>query len=395
MKRASAIGLLCTLASMLMSCQRILPERGADGSETSSVGNDHDGYNAVLKAYQDAEALAEQVSLESFFKDEMDFTIEDLKSGATNCRDILDTKDIRESLIPWPSELKKFLVAELQKFPALPLVSLSLHGLYLVDPKMMGSAQSGSAAGIACDRGSDWKGLVFLNYNSFVRDRGQKLGKWNKLRIASNKYIIHDAGDNAAATLIHEIIHAIDNKLFVHGDAQLRALRSQIFQMSWTDFTSPRANPIDIFFLQDDSEIALDMKLAMKQQRSTCKGSSDLFRSNIMQLRTDESVTEEETTPQSLAKDLKYLAQETNFIVPYAMASAAEDFAESLTVYHFGVNRESWQLRTVYDRPVSSWSTNNGEVLYRHDTSEILQNNAAQRDKMCAMAKLLFGSCQL
>lgn len=390
-----AIGLFCTLATALMSCQNLVPEKGGDGSHTSALDDGPNGYNAVLKTYQAAETASDQITLDSFFKDEVDFTIDDLKSGATNCRDIIDTHDIRANVKPWPADLKSFLIDELRQFPALPLVSLSLHGLYLVDPSIMSSGQTGAAAGIACDRGSDWKGLVFLNYNSFVRDRGKGLGKWNNLRIASNKHIIHEAGDNAAATLIHEIIHTIDNKLFIHGQPELQRIRSQIFQMAWNGFTSPRAKPISIFFLTGSQNSEFDIKTAMTSELSRCRGSSALNADTEVSARDDQSIPEKSTAPQTLAKDLKYLAEETNFIVPYALASAAEDFAESLTVYHFGLNRKSWQLRTVYDRPITSSSTNNAEVLYTHDTSEVLENNSAQRDKICAMAQLLFGSCQL
>jgi len=55
-------------------------------------------------------------------------------------------------------------------------------------------------------------------------------------------------------------------------------------------------------------------------------------------------------TAQQLADELRYLADETNFIVPYTMANAIEDFAETLTVYHFLVKHDKADRRRVYDQ---------------------------------------------
>lgn len=322
----------------------------------------------------------------------MDFTLDELRSGATNCRDILASGDIGSRLRPWPNELKTFLIEELRQFKAAPLLAFSLHGIYLVDSEVMTNPETGTAAGIACDRGKDLKGLVFLNFDSFVRDRGKGPGIWQDLHVVTNKYVIQDAGDNAAATLIHELIHTIDNKLFVHGDPSSQKLRSDIFNMAWESFSVPRSRRISIFFLDSTTNPIESLSQSVKTGGWRCRREGFDSRSRVgAQLTADSQLVK----PEELAGDLQYIAEQTNFLVPYAMATAAEDFAETMTVYHFGLRRDSWQVRTVYDRVVTPRTRDSGMVLYRHDTESLVKNSANHKDKICAMAELLFGRCDL
>jgi hypothetical protein len=90
--------------------------------------------------------------------------------------------------------------------------------------------------------------------------------------------------------------------------------------------------------------------------------------------------------PMLLANELKDLQDRSNFIVPYSLASPAEDFAETLTVYYFGVYYQSWQKRTV---------SAGKQPLFVHDTEKILQTKTQHIDKTCAAAELIFDECKL
>jgi hypothetical protein len=375
------------LAFALSACGSYRMGEGQDASSFSEADD-----RAALEAQQrNADAFPEAPELDSYFKDEMDFTLDDLRSGATNCRDILKYDNISEKLRPWPQALKTFLIEELERFPALGFMHQSLYGLYLVDSDVMTNPETGTAAGIACDRGKDLRGLVFLNYESFVDDRRKGAGKWQDLRVVTNKFLLQEAGDNAAVTLIHEVIHTIDNKLFVHGDASLQRLRSKVFDMSWKSYTEPKAQRIGIFALADGGQAAATLGAGLRAFGHGCQRS----RAQDAPATGTGVALADTASAESLAEDLRYLADKTNFVVPYTMASAAEDFAESLTVYHFGLNRKSWQVRTVFDRDIRVTNYRDAKSLYRHDTSSILRSNDGQRDKICALAELLFGECEL
>jgi hypothetical protein len=224
-----------------------------------------------------------------------------------------------------------------------------------------------------------------------VEDRRKGSGKWQDLRVVTNKFVLQEAGDNAAVTLIHEIIHTIDNKLFVHGDDSLQRLRSKVFDMSWKSYTEPKAQRIGIFALADGAQRATTLDAGLRAFGHGCQ------RTRAQDAATGENgvALADTATAESLAEDLRYLADETNFVVPYTMASAAEDFAESLTVYHFGLNRKSWQVRTVFDRDIRVTNYRDAKSLYRHDTSSVVRSNDEQKNKICALAELLFGECAL
>ena len=379
-----AKGLLCLFAICLVSC---------GGSPHNEKQLDPDG-GSILDSFASpvlgSRNQLKQPNFDGFFKDEMDFTIDELRTGATNCSDIIEASDLKSRLHPWPSALKEFLIDELKQFEAAPLLNLSLYGIYLVDTEIMTNPETGTSAGIACDRGGDYKGLVFLNHDSFIRDRTKGVGTWQDLHVVTNQYIIQDAGDNAAATLIHELIHTIDNKLLVHGDKTARDLRSKIFEMSWQNFTTPKSARIGIFFLNENDNPIESMSKGLKQSGTGCNRKFAARSPDEQNAPSDTSAR-----PEDLAGDLRYLAERTNFIVPYSMASAAEDFAESMTVYHFGLKRDSWQIRTVYASAVTPRTRESTKSLYRHDTESIIKSAPTHMAKICAMADLLFGKCDL
>lgn len=356
----------------------------------SGTGSRYENSRSSPRATADLKSLRDApsgpVNIESLFKDYADFSLDELRAGATNCDDILRFPNIADLVRPWPRELRKFLGAQLTALPIVPLVEQSVFGLYLVDSSVMRNEKTGMAAGIACDKG-DYQGLVFLNYDTFVRDRRQAgLAVWQDERVATNTFIRQEAGDSAVITLVHEIFHAIDNRLLIHGTPELRVARQKIMDLSWEGFGVPKAKPINIFALASDAP-RLSLEDGLKANGYGCaRGSLSPF--------VNQASASSAAEPKELASDLEYLANDTNFIVPYTLASSAEDFAETLTVYYFGSHLNSWQIRTVFDRG-SNGAPDLRRELFRANTAAIAKDKPAQLDKMCTMAQMLFGSCRL
>jgi hypothetical protein len=280
-------------------------------------------------------------------------------------------------------------------FPAVDKGVLSVFAIYLVAYEVLSDpGTKASAAGLACDRGTDYKGIIFLNVASFVGDRAEDgIGAWRNLRAVSSRHVLLEAGDNAAVTMIHEVLHAIDNKLLVNGtDEALRTARGAAMEASWKTFLEPKYNRISRYSLAESNTPAASKGTPVDQLRDGLKGRGFTCRTRGT---GDDAMGLTGATPEKLAEELKYLAEQTNFIVPYAMASAAEDFAESLTVYYFGVYQDSWQTRTVYAHDIRAKGPDGGQVLYKHDTAAILRTSKLQSTKACALATLVFGSCRL
>lgn len=334
------------------------------------------GNNAASNSLSENASDAKPNSIISLFKDTIDFDKSDVESGATNCSDITGKENIAELMVPWPEDLKSFLTEVLDKFPAQQLVTASVHGIYLVPNSVLYDQISKiSTAGLACDRGSDFKGLIFLNYNSVVHKRsGKGINVWQPTLSVSNKAIAVSEGDAAAVTLVHELFHAIDNKLFQHGSLDAFGRRQAFKNLSWLN-EKPRATRGQILSLAAASN---DGVLPARRCNHSHKPE--------FSLATMETTkpTEEET--KALAAELRNLADSSNFIVPYTLASPSEDFAETLTVYYFGAYLNNWQKRDVRF---------NSQSLYLHDTGTILQTKPQHKAKVCAAAKLVFGSCKL
>ncbi len=308
--------------------------------------------------------------LDDLFHDTMQFTRDDLQTGSTNCTDILDEGHIEDRIITWPSEVKNYFLENLSKFPNPDLISQSVHGIYLVtDATLYDQKSKTTAAGLACDRGSDFKGIIFLNYNSVIKRRSSLgIGAWQETRSKTNKYIDIIEGDTASITLMHEIFHAIDIKLFMHGTPENLQKRENLKSKSWIG-DEPIFKRGPIIALNGSDDASAD---------STDHRCTHPIHSGLS--LTAGSSAEE------LAAELKRLQEQTNFIVPYTMASPAEDFAETLTVYYFGVFHQSWQKRTVSFEK---------KPLFVHDTESILRTKKQHIDKTCALAKLVFGRCEL
>jgi hypothetical protein len=299
----------------------------------------------------------------------MQFTRDDLLNGSTNCSDIFDETHIEDHIVRWPPELKAYFLNVLSRFPKLELISNSVHGIYLVtDESMKDPLNNTTAAGLACDRGVDFKGIIFLNYNSMVKKRLAKgVGSWQESRTKSNKFIDVNEGDGAAITLMHEIFHAIDVKMFMHGNADDLKKRLDLKNKSWVG-NIPKFRRGAILALSDGNQeiFGQDRRCTHPEHFGLGLTSND--------------------DPTSLASELRYLQEQTNFLVPYTMASPAEDFAETLTVYYFGNYYKSWPKRTVSVEKKS---------LFVHDTELILRTKKQHIEKTCAAAELVFGNCKL
>jgi len=337
-----------------------------------SNGNDESA-ESTSSSLDANEFIIGSTSHETLFHDKMQFTREDLISGSTNCSDILDENHIEDQIITWPPELKRYLIEVLEQFPRPDLVSESVHGIYLVtDAALVDQKSMTTAAGLACDRGIDYKGIIFLNYNSMMKKRmPQGVANWQNSRSKTNKFIEVKEGDTAAITLMHEIFHAIDVKMLMHGTPDNIQKRAHFKSRSWVG-NVPKHRRGEILSLNDNG--------------NTDSTASDHRCRHPIHFHSELNLITNGSDPKSLAKELQNLQDQSNFIVPYTMASPAEDFAETLTVYYFGVFFQSWQKRTV--------SLEN-KPIFVHDTELILRTKKQQIDKACAAAQLVFGDCQL
>lgn len=376
---AASNQLLSTLFLLTLALGGCQESKGDGGSKEESPTRSPDRGDEV-----DA-----KTALNDLFKNEIEFTVSELTGGKTNCDDITSRSNLASEIRPWPKELRGFLVDLLDAMPITQQVVDSVFAIYLVDEDTLAGSSGGiPAAGLACDRGTDYKGIIFLNYDTFVTDRKGGVGKWQNLRSIQEGHILLESGDNAAMTLVHEVLHAIDNKLYVNGlDGKARAGRSAVFDLSWTEHTQPRFERIDLMSLTSDetSEAGISNALLRSGCGTRLRGEPE---PQIGFALTGNQSGKE------LAADLRYLADKTNFIVPYAMVTAAEDFAESLTIYYFGTYLNSWQTRSVYTPDISKGVGDNAPI-YVHKTSSILKQNANQKAKMCQMAELVFASCKL
>src|SRR5690606_15749235 len=153
---AASLGFQAALAAALAGC-------------TSEHSDDRSPRNAAATRApsQSAGALDATSSLTRLFHDDMTFTLAELTGGRANCEDVLRREHIANDLIPWPEELRSFLVAELRKLPIVDLILDSVHSIHLVrDHLLQDPGHDVLAAGLACDRGTDYKGVIFLNIDT-------------------------------------------------------------------------------------------------------------------------------------------------------------------------------------------------------------------------------------
>jgi hypothetical protein len=335
------------------------------GCGKSGNGTDSDAQANSLSGVADAEST----ELEDLFRDSMDFDVSDVRNGSTNCTDIVDRADVPALITKWPVELKSFLTGVLKKFPSQAMIKAALHGIYLVPNSALYDEQTKStSAGLACDRGSDYKGLIFLNYDSVIRKRSRgQVDQWQNSTSVTGQYLTTVEGDAAAVTLMHEVFHTIDNKLFVHGTNDALQRRQSFLGQSWVG-DKPRYERGSILALNDTASEGRELRRCRHTQS------------------TGTMLTGAMEDAESMAEELRNLAENTNFIVPYTMASPSEDFAESLTVYYFGTYYRSWQKRTVAFEK---------KTLFVHDTERILDTKQQHKTKVCAAATMIFGNCRL
>ena len=193
-----------------------------------------------------------------------------------------------------------------------------------------------------------------------------------------------ESGDNAAITLIHEIFHAIDNKLYQGAtSSEQRKLRLQAQNLSWGNNKPIYPNYSKGLSLTGGGD---EKGFVAPTPHFGCRLQKAYFVD-----ADSKSLGLAPTPPQELADELQNLAESTNFIVPYSQVSQAEDFAESLAVYYFGAYKNSWQIRRVYAEDLSKVPIKTANLLYKADTKAILKSVEIQREKICTLAKLVFG----
>lgn len=354
--------------------------------------NSYKSESAGVDALTRDETLSLFKDRETFQKDRI-LDVMSLGGARTNCETVTAKgTDLTDNIIPWPSDLKEFLASEIMDLPVgvRKLAGNSLDGIYLVSEESLKASDGVIAAGLACDRGDNNKGLIFLNEYSFLTERQTRgsLGSFQSYSLIplSTPNLMIESGDNAAITLIHEIFHAIDNKLYQGTrSSELRKLRLQAQNLSWSNNES----------LYPNYSRGLALALAVGEAGLGLKASIPHFGCRLQKAYLVDSDSKPlglaPVPPQELADELQNLAESTNFIVPYTQMSQSEDFAESLAVYYFGAYKKSWQVRKVYAEDLSKVPIKTANLLYKADTKAILQSVDIQREKICTLAKLVFG----
>jgi hypothetical protein len=322
----------------------------------------------------------------SFFKDRVDFTAAELTDGVSNCSFVTDKASRLSSLIiPWPDDLKEFLARELKnRFPLQASMSDFLAGMYLVKDELFddatNSGDGGGYAGLTCDRGKDNKGLIFLAEEILVNQRKKGgLGKWQSMQGVQYDYMLVEVPDQAFFTLVHEIFHAVDMKLFVQTkDTKSLQERDESIRLAWAEYDVPKWSRISMTTLKEVDMLAA-YRSARKKYPLACRAKNQL---PGLQLK--------DYTAQEIKTELSHLKNDTNFLVPYAMVNAAEDYAETMAAYVVGSSAKQWDKRIVYSQPIGDTLSGLTEI-YRHDSGDIIKTSSKHRDKMCFFAEMTFG----
>lgn len=301
------------------------------------------------------------------FRDEVDFEITDF-DYITGCGELFKDVKISSKLSKWPDSLKQTLAAELEKFPALDRVLDSVHGYYLIDEGAMGDINSGAPAGLACGA-DDGLGFIFLSKQLYLEIDPTEYSYSSEYTKA------FQPGDYRISTLIHETLHAIDSRYFVnHDTGQFVSQRQDAAEYSWKGFDDSKYNDISVLALTRHTPNAPHRGPCIKRHHH-----GEAFPSFSLK-----------SSPKEEAEDLEYMAEKTNFIAPYSMANSAEDFAETLTVYYIGTRSGEWPRWKTYDMSIINTQPKEGKLLYEFDSKEVITKSASHREKMCALAKLVF-----
>lgn len=368
------------LALTATGCGSSETEREKTPGTKTGTATTTDGESAEEDTSTEGQALT------ALFRDELDFEVDELK-GDVPCTPVEARKStVKDEVIPWPEELRRFVVPYLKSLPISAKLPEAVHGFYLVESQVLEE----DVGGIACVRASDKKGAIFVNVRHAVEMREETgVGSYGTAEGVSDSYIFLTMRDIAASTIVHEAMHAVDFKFYQYGvETDLRT-RDTVFDLSWAEYDQPKdADKISILSLTDGSP-APQAGAKLKAARQAYRGCS-VRRSRVGGLALTGA------SASTLATELRYLAEDTNFIVPYTMANAIEDFAETLTVYHFLTEYQKADRRQVYDQDLTQVPLADATLLYDHDVTKIVDDNPKQKEKLCEFAELIFGEdCRL
>lgn len=275
----------------------------------------------------------------TIFKDEIDFSVDDLKAGKT-CPSVKSGKFSISHAKAWPTSLVKVMNTELTKLTYWNKIAPKLNGIYLINlPKVFG---------LTCHLRSSDKYVIFVNLTAISDGRSlTAIDLKNDIAnmIVDNTNIQENRGDLLLSTLIHETMHVIDLAFFYDDLLQLLngqrktqngIIRKNFFDMSWSG-GSPTEMPVNNF--------GIDMS------------SFGLSASSAVGI-------------------LKSLASESNFISPYAAENFQEDFAVTLESYYMGSHYNFWYHTSV-----------GAPYNYSYSASQLFKSSPSHRTKMCFLAE--------
>jgi hypothetical protein len=371
--RFAKILVVTSMVAGLLACGSA---ENATGRKTPAVADDGGDDSGSTGADKPKDA-----ALLDYFRDDVDFTAAQLEAGASNCSYLTDKAGrLDELVIPWPDDLKNFMAAQLEaNFPLAGKLDTFLHGLYLVKDETFldESGDDLGIGGLTCDRGEDNKGLLFLSESVFVTQRLEEgLGTWQTLQAVQYDYLLLEVPDQAFFTLVHELFHAVDTKMFYRTtDQDALAKREESILLAWKDFDTPKWDAITMTTLRG-VDVLGEYWAARKKYPLACRAKAARLPLGLQDYTANEIKTE-----------LSHLKNDTNFLVPYTMANAAEDFAETLAAYVVGSRTSKWDLRVVYDQPITD-TLDGLTAIYTHDSGEIIRTSAPHREKMCFFAEM-------
>ena len=363
----------------------------------SSCRPEETASNVASDSFQGAETL-------NFFKDKIDFNIEDVKNGKV-CGSV---KNDKVSFIykTWPNNLKKFLSSEISKFEYIKLISPHLEGVYLVEmvPNM--------ALGLTCHDAKTNKYVVFFNNDLAVANR-------DYTNVDVKSYIVdgrqngspflESRGDGALHTLIHEMFHVLDLALYWDNfadlmggkkpnDSQKAEVRRHFYETTWK---TPTQSVFENVLQPGSSAVSLPTNQA---ENLSLAGATSLDKGRIFSSKLKDHIEttiaaknersqlinlDDDNASQNVSNfefRLKNIEDKTNFTSDFATGNFIEDFAVTLAHYYIGTRYNIWEKYEFF-APLKP---------YIFTPKNILGRDSLQRQKTCELVKsVLNESCRL
>jgi hypothetical protein len=359
-KRIFSLIFLISNFSLSMACGQKEKEEVEDTEEAPPSGstNQNSGDVPIPEAPQ---------GILDLFQDSSSISPSSLASASTDCLEIDSQASFSNAVEPWPKELKSFLAAELAKFPQMDLLTGAVAGIFLAKPEMLSAPDSsglGTVAGIMCNAEGEKRGYVFINYEQYVtvRQTSGQLQSYQNLVGLVDPYVLTEHGDQAIFTLIHEIFHAIDRAYFGETDGDVVG-RASVYDLSWNSSGESLDERAEIFGLTS----AMSRHICSSRGFNLSPG-----------------------TPDEMAEAYRKIAEDTNFISPYAQVNSFEDFADTLATWYFRVIYDNGLSRSVYRDDLTNTPLETSQLIYKFDTKKILEDSTRHREKMCKMVDVVF-----